>query len=188
MAVWDIADYGPAPLDVPEVYPGLWPAGAVMVQGTKVTPVPLPADTTGLTPILAIGSNACPAQLHRKAMGSVLLTPTVLRNHLVVYAAHVTSYGAVPATVLRWPGASSDVFISWLADDQHLRMDTSEGGNYDRVMLPTSAGLVPGYRAHTGLFCCEGRPVRLAAVRAEGDGLPLALTQTEVLEKLSTAC
>ncbi len=177
-----IEDYGPAPLDVPEVYPGLWPRGAVTVVGVEVTPVPLPTDTTGRSPVIALGSNANPAQLHRKRIGGVvLLTPTVLHNHLVVYAGHVTRYGAVPATVVRWPGARCEVFLSWLTPDQHRTMDDSEDGNYDRVMLPTDDGLRPGYRASTGTFRQAGQVVRLASVRARGPGLPPAMDQSQVL-------
>lgn len=183
-----ISDYGPAPLDDPGVYPGTWPVGAVLVTGADVTPVPRRADTSGRTPVLAVGSNACPAQLHRKRLdGPVLLTPTVLRNHLVVHAGHVTSYGAVPATVVRWPGAACEVFLSWLTPAQHIQMDTSEDGNYDRVLLPTTEGMVPGYRARTGLFRHLGRVVPLATVRSTGAGMPPAMTQLEILQLVHQA-
>ncbi|WP_370324499.1 hypothetical protein [Euzebya sp.] len=178
-----VADYGPAPIDVAHAYPGTWPDRAVVVDGDRVVPLPRsPHGTDGRTPIVAIGSNACPAQIHAKTLGGpVVLTPTVLRDHLVVYAGHMTSYGAIPATVTPWPGASCAVFVSWLTDDQHAVMDTSEGPNYERVQLPTDDGPLPGYRARTGLTTAGSRPIRVAGITADGPDLPDAMTQPEVL-------
>ncbi len=179
--VRNVWDYGPAPLDDPAAYPGQWPAGPVMIQRDRVIPVPATAATAGRSPMLAIGSNACPAQIRRKGIGGpLLLVPTVLRNHLVVYAGHVTTYGAVPATVIRWPGARAMVFTAWVTPRQRRQLDDSEGGNYDAVMLPTSAGTVPAYRAHTGVLRTEDRlPVPLATVLADAPAMPPALTQQQ---------
>lgn len=177
-----VTDYEPAPIDQPMAYPGLWPTGPVMVAGDDVLPVGVDAPTGDRVPILAVGSNACPAQIRRKALGgSVLLTPAVLRNHLVVYAGHQTTYGAVPATVIRWPGARCEVFLTWLTPLQHTAMDLTEGGNYHRVMLPTENGMVVGYRATTSLTRdTDGQPIRVAGIQAHGRGLPTALTQAQV--------
>ncbi|CAN5443423.1 hypothetical protein BH23ACT9_BH23ACT9_40190 [soil metagenome] len=179
-----VQDFGPAPLDEPDAYPGTWPTGPVIIDGDRVLPLAEDADPAAgdRTPIVAYGSNACPAQIARKALpGPVLLTPAILRNHIVVYAGHVTLYGAVPATVARWPGASTEVFLAWLTPQQHLVIDGSEGGNYDRVLLPTADGLVVGYRGRTG-FTMAGRrlPVRVAGVHSEGRSLPAEMTQVQV--------
>ncbi|HUG83126.1 MAG TPA: hypothetical protein VMM13_01105 [Euzebya sp.] len=181
-----VQDFGPAPLDEPNAYPGMWPTGAVMVDQDEVVPIlsPLPAlmSEQGRTAVMAYGANACPAQLARKELpGQVVLTPTVLRNHLVVYADHVTAYGAVPATVVRWPGASCSVFVLWLTPAQHLALDVTEGGRCDRVLLPTDHGLVVAYRARTGFTASAMRqPIRLAAVSCSGQGLPPAMSQAEL--------
>ena len=112
----------------------------------------------------------------------------MLRNHVVVYAGHTTRYGAVPATVLRWPGAHSCVFITWLTDTQQIQMDLSENTNYERVSLPTDEGVIPGYRALTGIFRGPGKkPVRLASVRTTGPALPPAMTQTELWSTRTSA-
>lgn len=174
----NVADYGPAPLEDPSTYPGRWPAQAVMLVGARVVPVPPTASVKGRRPLLATGSNACPAQLRAKGLeGQVLLTPTVLRNHLIVYAGHITTYGALPATIVRWPGARSWVFTAWLTPRQEHVVHRSEGGNYDTVMLPTNHGVVPGYRAVTGVLTRDGLPVRLPSVSATGQNLPPALAQ-----------
>ena len=178
-----IEDYGPAPLDDPAVYPGMWPSGPVMVSADAVVPVPHSISTTDRIAVLAIGSNANPAQIRRKGIvGEVLLMPTTLQNHLVVHAGHITTYGAVPATVVRWPQASCQVFVAWLTAQQVADTTISEHGNYDLVDLPTDHGVIPGYRARTGVLTDRtGSPVRLAAVEAHGPGLPTMMTQTQAL-------
>lgn len=180
-----VQDYGPAPLDEPDAYPGTWPTGSVVVEGQSVTPFDASAAglLAGRTPIVAYGANACPAQLVRKALGGpVVLTPTTLRNHLVVYARQMSADGLLPGTVARWPGASTQVFLTWLTSHQQRLMDLSEGGAHHRVMLPTTDGLVAAYRSRTG-FTLVGRrlPVRVAGIVSRGRSLPPAMTQSQVL-------
>lgn len=181
-----VQDYEPAPLDDPTAYPGQWPAGPVVLEGDRVIPVPATAATAGRAPMLAIGSNACPAQLRRKGLrGPILLLPTVLRNHLVVYAGHVTTYGSVPATLVRWPDARAMVFSIWLNPRQRAQLDASEGGNYEPVTVHTSAGQMPAYRAHTGVLrTLDDRPVPLASIIADAPAMPRALAQDEALQLL----
>lgn len=179
-----VQDFGPAPLDEPDAYPGAWPTGAVVVDGAAVVPL---GDVVGAiladrTPVVAFGADACPAHLARDGVnGPVVLTPTVLRNHLVVYARHLTDYGAVPATVARWPGASSHVFLAWLTPGQVAGIRRSAAGDHDRVMLPTSDGLVAAHRSRTGYTLTARRlPVRVAGILCNGPSLPPAMTQIEV--------
>lgn len=176
-------------MDVPAVYPGRWPAGPVEVTATRVVPLPGPLDQLqrmGRTPLLAIGSNACPTQLQRKNLGElVYLTPVTIHNHVVVYAGHRTRYGAVPATLMRWAGARSEVFLTWLTEGQQIKMDLSENANYERVLIPTDAGPVAAYRAVTGILQdLTGRAIRLASVTASGSSLPRAMTQSEVHDQV----
>lgn len=180
-----VAEYGPAPIDAPDTYPGRWPDGPVLITGDQVVGLSTPAEVVTLTrdrmAIAAVGSNACPAQLRRKGLTDPLvLTPVTLVNHLVVYAGHTTSYGAVPATVTRWAGARSDVFLTWLTERQHELLDVTEGGNYDRVMVRTDRDPVTAYRARSGLTrCADGHPVPVAGPSTVGHGLT-RLTQPEV--------
>ncbi|CAN5632421.1 hypothetical protein BH24ACT15_BH24ACT15_25170 [soil metagenome] len=130
---------------------------------------------------MAVGSNACPAQLRRKELDEVVLTPVSVHNHLVVYAGHTTSYGAVPSTITRWPGAACAVFLIWLSEQQHQALDVTEGGNYDRVLLPTDVGLMPGYRARSGLSVTpDGQPVPVDTVTISAEGLPQTMTQHQI--------
>ena len=153
------------------------------MSADAVVPVPPSISTTDRIAVLAIGSNANPAQIRRKGIaGEVLLLPTTLQNHLVVHAGHITTYGAVPATVVRWPQASCRVFVAWLTERQVADTTISEHGNYDLVDLPTDDGIIPGYRARSGeLTDRTGWPIRLAAIEARGPGLPTEMTQAQAL-------
>ena len=90
-------------------------------------------------PVLAAGSNQSHAQLHRKfgdleAGAPVHAQRGVLHDFDVVYAAHLSSYGSVPATFQTSPGTEVSVFILWLDEVQLERMHATEGNyTYDRL-------------------------------------------------------
>jgi hypothetical protein len=96
-------------------------------------------DRAGRTPVLAAGSNQSPEQIHRKygdMTGEVVIPAQRGRLHDfdVVYAAHLTAYGSVPATFQLSPGTVVDVFVLWLTAPQLERMHATEGNyTYDRL-------------------------------------------------------
>jgi hypothetical protein len=96
-------------------------------------------DRTGRTPVLAAGSNQSPEQIHRKygdMTGEVVIPAQRGRLHDfdVVYAAHLTAYGSVPATFQLSPGTVVDVFVLWLTAPQLMRMhETERNYTYDRL-------------------------------------------------------
>lgn len=92
-------------------------------------------------PVLSYGSNASPPQLRRKFDS---LPDTVfpclegrLRDFDVVYSAHFTSYGSIPATLQFYPGTLSDLFVTFLTVEQLRWLSRSEavGINYALVRL-----------------------------------------------------
>jgi len=92
-----------------------------------------PGDlTTARVPVLAFGSNAAPEQLRRKfadVAGTVIpVIQADLADFDVVYSAHLTAYGAVPATLAPSPGTTLHTWITWLDADQLARMHRSERG------------------------------------------------------------
>ena len=92
------------------------------------------------TPVLAVGSNASPAQLRRK-MGhadlstQVPITAVTVRGLTVGVSAHVSRPGYLPATPVPDPAAESDLWVLWLDAAALDAVDATEP-NYRRVRLP----------------------------------------------------
>lgn len=151
-----------------------------------------PVDTSGRTPVLAAGSNQSPDQLHRK-FGHLPETGTIpaqrgrLRDFDVVYAAHLSSYGSVPATFQSSPGTAVTVFVLWLDDRQLARMHETEGNyTYDRltgIAVETDDGAVLddvfAYSSKVGCLNVGNACISLAEIPAEGRRYD-ALSQTEI--------
>jgi hypothetical protein len=155
----------------------------------------LPADGPDLadrTSLLAYGSNAAPAALARKLAPLPGVEMPVLRAELegfdVVYSAHVSPYGAVPATLYESPGTTASVFVVHPTAEQRALLTASEP-NYDLVELPVclSIGDKPAtrrlevFRSKHGPLSVGGGPVALAAIRATGRALP-ELDEPAILE------
>lgn len=137
------------------------------------------ADYRARTPVLAHGSNRAPAQLLRKfgADCEIPVTYAWLDDHDVVYAAHVTRYGAISSTLRRAPGCRVRVALTWLTELQLHRMHETEGaasypfGRLEGLSLEPEAGpaarrLCCYVNAH-GSLAEAGRPVGLAGLQAE---------------------
>jgi hypothetical protein len=155
---------------------------------------PLDRVEDGRRPIVAIGSNAAPSQLRRKlglCPEGVPATRALLRDHAVVYSAHFTAYGSLPATLARQPGSVAWVFVTWLTDRQLGVMHESEGvgERYDLVEIDPGAvedecrGRLCGagvYVSRAGALVHRRLPIRLAEIPTLGCRLP-ALTQRAAL-------
>lgn len=145
---------------------------------------------TGRAPVLASGSNAAPSRLAAKfghTHGVIPVTRAVLHDFAVVFAGHFTGYGAIPATLFPHPGAATNIWITWLTQDQLAIMHRSEGvigcreleQRYDYVELgqldlrpegmPTimTAG---GYLSRR-MLAPDGQPLRFAEVFSKGCSL-----------------
>ena len=139
-------------------------------------------DLAGRTPLLSYGANSAPAALARKLAALPHLEMPVLRAELedfdVVYSAHVSPYGAVPATLIESPGTIAPVFVIYPTGEQRALLTASEP-NYDLVEL----GEMEAYRSKHGCLSLDGSPVALAAVRSEGRTLP-ELDEPAILERV----
>jgi hypothetical protein len=145
----------------------------------------LPADgpdLSGRTPLLSYGANAAPEALARKLAklpGEDLPVLRVgLEGYDVVYSAHVSPYGAVPATLIESAGATAPVFLLHPTTEQRALLTASEP-NYDLVEMNG----VAAYRSKHGPLMLDGAPVALAAVRSLGRTLP-ELGEPAVLERV----
>ena len=155
------------------------PAGALLRQRGIAAPAPLSRRTA----VLAYGANAAPERLQRKfaSVGPAVFPVIQARLHGfdVVYAAHISSYGAVPATLAPSPGTVCDIAITCLDTRELARMHETEFRRHTYLFGPlrnirlepdllppmeTVSTYVGGY----GHIAPEGAPLALAAIGAEG--------------------
>ncbi|MEO1016185.1 MAG: hypothetical protein AAFY56_00615 [Pseudomonadota bacterium] len=153
-----------------------------------------PFELEGRIAVAAAGSNGSPSQLKRKfgeCPESIPVTTALIRNHAVVYSAHLTRYGSLPAAL--WPvaGAIVGVAVTWLNPDQLVQMHETEalGDNYDFAAFASDdAVLEPPakptkthyYRSVRGPLLHQRQPIRLAEIWTGNSALP-AMTQPAAL-------
>lgn len=107
-------------------------------------------------PILSVGSNRSPYQLKRKfsLFQDICVTPATLYDSDVVYAASLSTYGSLPAT--QWPckGASVDLNVLWLRENQLNIMHLSEalGHAYNFVKLKLGTVKIKNFEYQKDIF------------------------------------
>lgn len=164
-------------------YPYDFPRESFLYRDGEVTAFD-PAMTKGRTPVLAFGSNQSPERLRQKfgttAGHEIPVERGCLYDFDVVFSAHITSYGAVPAMLQVSEGAAVELAVTWLDDDQLEIMHHSEirAANYffaalDDVglrlsgeMVRTTAFAYVGTRGH--LEHDDGGAIALSSIRCEG--------------------
>jgi hypothetical protein len=136
-------------------------------------------------PVLAFGSNAAPEVLVRKFgmtddSDQVPVLRARLRDFDIVYSAHISAYGSVPAAIQLSPGTTVSTYVTYLTPEQLTAMSRTEP-NYTLVQLdPVSCELETGvelnsvasYLSRHGCLAVDGGEVALAAVDAEGRRFP----------------
>ena len=147
--------------------------------------------------LVGYGSNAAPSQLRRKLAAhepgwAVPVAPARLLGVDAVFSAHITRYGAIPATLHPSRGTAIDAVVTLLSPRQAELVRASEGGNYDlvpldpgRLELPDGLGLprtVHAYLSRHGALAIDGGPVALRAVPSRGRTLPEA-TEAQMLAR-----
>ena len=140
-------------------------------------------DLSDRTPVLAVGSNQSPEQLARKFPGADWAPIPVIRVRLSdfdsVYSAHITSYGAIPATLHVSPGVEIALFITWLDANQLVQMHETElsSANYrfcklNAIDLVVEIGppleAVYLYTSTHGTLCDPNGSIPVAEVDARG--------------------
>ena len=177
------------------------PAGGLLRQRGIAAPAPLARRT----PVLAYGANAAPERLRRKYAPLGPAVFPVLRARLhgfdIVHAAHISSYGAVPATIERSPGTVCEIAVTCLDARQLARMHETEFsrrtyrfGLLVRVRL--EADLLPpmdavsSYVGGHGHIAApdgapDGEPFALAAIDASGRRFR-ALSQADLQRTIQT--
>ncbi|HEY2335619.1 MAG TPA: hypothetical protein VGH58_11520 [Solirubrobacterales bacterium] len=180
-------------------YPYPAPGQAFVQQGHGTfDPAEVEADWGDRVPVLAYGSNAAPRALaHKLALSDdpVLVVPAWLHDFDVVYSAHISPYGAVPATLQRSPGTAARVHVTHMTKEQVVLVSATEP-NYEAVTLEDvdcrpdggdSVARLSAYFSRHGCLLVEGDEVALAAVQAS-DRTFAAMSEPEVLEYVREAC
>jgi hypothetical protein len=161
-------------------YPYATPEDSYLYRDGQATELPKDFDLGGRTPLISYGANAAPEALALKLASLPEEPLPVVRSELhgfdVVYSAHVSPYGAVPATLLESPGAVAPVFVLYPTAEQQALLTATEL-NYDLVDLNGMGA----YRSKHGCLRIDGSPIALAAIRSRGRTLP-ELDEPAVLE------
>ncbi|MDE0392887.1 MAG: hypothetical protein OXI57_12560 [Rhodospirillales bacterium] len=170
------------------------PLGALLSRRGIATPLPL----SRRTPVLAYGANAAPERLRRKFVPIGGAVFPVLQGRLydfdVVHAAHISSYGAVPATIEHSPGTVCDIAITLLDERELARMHETELRRHTYLFgllnnIRLEPDLVPAMHAVSsyvggfGHIAPDGEALALAAIRAEGRRFR-SCSQTEALRTI----
>jgi hypothetical protein len=163
-------------------YPYAAPQRSYLYREGRAEELPEDFALSGRMPLLSYGANAAPEALTLKLAALPGEPLPAVRSELhdfdVVYSAHVSPYGAVPATIVESPGTVAPVFVLHPTADQHALLTATEL-NYDLVRI----GEADAYRSKHGCLEFDGSPVALAAVRSRGRTLP-ELDQPAVLERV----
>jgi hypothetical protein len=182
-------------------YPYDPPAGSFVQLGDRTLPVPPEAiDVAGRRALLAYGANASPEALTRKLAALEPRPIPVLRVSLsgwdVVYSAHVTRYGAVPAAVLASPGTVASVHLVFPDDEQLAALAATEGQNYRlEQLVDFTAELeiegegpveIDAFLSVHGPVLLDGAPVALAAIPAR-DRAFAEMTTPEMIDRVRAA-
>ncbi|MDI3386032.1 hypothetical protein QIS99_07345 [Streptomyces sp. B-S-A8] len=156
---------------------GAGPLGGMYVEGGGRLDQVLD-DLDRRHPVLAVGSNACPAQvaykLARRSLGSdVPMLPVTVRGLGIGCSAHVGRAGYVAAAPYPDPDSTRTLVLSWLDDAQLAAVDATELPYYRRRWLDEGylRGDGPGAWVYTGE----------RGVLAGPDGRPLAAGEQEAL-------
>lgn len=176
-------------------YPYAVPARAFAQVGhDTLSPDDVEIDLDERTTLLAYGSNGSPEVLGRKLALSadpVLVEPAWLHDFDVVYSAHISPYGAIPATLQSSPGTAARVAVLHLTPEQ-LRLVSATEPNYEASVLAdvncelAGGALLTELNAYLGRHGCllvDGAEVALVAVPARERRFA-EMSEPQVLEHL----
>jgi hypothetical protein len=176
-------------------YPYAVPARPFAQLGHRtLDPAEVEIDRERRSRLLVYGSNGSPEALARKLALSadpVLVEPAWLHDFDVVYSAHFSPYGAVPAALQRSPGTAVRVAVLHLTEEQ-LRLVSATEPNYELTPFDGAACELPDgtqvtrlsvYLSRHGCLLFDGAEAALVAVPARERRFA-ELSEPQVLERL----
>ncbi|MDT3398375.1 hypothetical protein RKE29_17265 [Streptomyces sp. B1866] len=171
--LWDLRA-GPGPVgtwrvpDGPDGTPG-GPLDAVLARLGQ-------APVAERLPVLAVGSNASPAQLSHKLTrlelpSALPLVPVRVRGVAVGASAHIGRYGYVAAAPYADPNADTRLVVGWLDPAQLAAVDATETPAYHRLPLASDfPAVLPSGEPLAGAHLYAGA----RGVLADATGAPRA--------------
>jgi hypothetical protein len=176
-------------------YPYAAPAGSYLYRDGAAGELPDALDLGGREPLLAYGANAAPEALARKLASLPDREMPVLRAELedfdVVYSAHISPYGAIPATLHRTPGTVAPLFVTY-PDAEQMGLLAASEPNYElrrlkRIRCRTELGEelteIEAFVSRHGCLRLDGAEVAVAAIPSTGRRLA-AMEEPDVLERV----
>lgn len=180
-------------------YPFARPTTSFIFHNGEVSPLPAGfKPPQGHRAVLAIGSNAAPEQLRRKYTKPVTIPVLAIETHGldVVYTAHISRYGSVPATVVASPDTVTQMFATFLDADALRRMHETEGGyllcrlrqtQFQRIVWKDDIPIpdqVYVYVCANGALVAPNSPVALSEIVATQRRFR-SLTQPEIMRVMA---
>ena len=177
-------------------YPWAAVAGTCLFSGGELMAMPdwdgpAGAQLRDRQPVLTYGANSSLSALRRKfgTRDTIPIVSGAVADRDVVYSAHISPYGAVPATLFESAGVTAPACVMWVTADQLEVLHASEPNYRFVARSPLTVQLDPGgevsgpgaYVSRHGALRLDGGPVALEAIAAPGRVLP-ALGQRAVLD------
>ncbi len=160
-------------------YPYDSPRGSFLYQDGEILEFH-PDQITNRIPVLAFGSNKAPTQLQRKfghLPNSIIPVEAVtLHDFDVVFAAHVTSYGSIPAMLQHCPNVEVKIAITWLDEAQLEVMHQTElsAANYAYAKLENIKLIRSNNNAKTEAFAYVGKRGHLLLSPKNTNGIAIS--------------
>jgi hypothetical protein len=200
----------PAPIEAPESYPGPVPDWSYRLNNEGITYLreyQVAKWITGRRPVLAVGSNASPAQLRHKfesepdLLASLPVTRAIVTGLVSAYTPYRAGYGSIPTTPYLGDDLHSLLSVVWLNDDQLARLNESERGGYQVGLVGLAEGVVATvdgvgdiaddllvYASVEGALLIDGRPAVCSSFAAyQGDEPLPSFDQAEITSLLQGA-
>ncbi len=142
MSASSIVTTWPSLSDLPALYPDARNRdnrGPLLYRAGKTWPLRSQPGTTGRIPLLAVGSNGYPRQLHEKLSGThadlqgIPILPAILRDLDVAFCPIRSRKGYIPVTLAERPGAICLTWLQWLTPEQLNIISATEGSRYSLV-------------------------------------------------------
>ncbi|WP_420035577.1 hypothetical protein ACN2WE_27675 [Streptomyces sp. cg28] len=175
--------YGTPPALAPLTYPGRPITAPALLVGDELHALPADGALDDVlkerTPVLAVGSNASPAQIAHKLTRlnlpvRVPMIPVETRGIGIGCSAHIGRNGYVAAAPYEAPGEQRTLVVTWLDDVQLKAVDATELPNYRRVAVPDAP--VPGLQLYVSEYGVLTDPGTGGAPRPGGGDQAALLT------------